>query len=109
MSLLEKIAAPDVPVVDKQKIKKLPDLKQISCGFEHAAVIRNGSVYTMGVSSSGCLGTGALLSQTSPPKIVQTLTDLKVKALSVSCGRKHTLVLTDFGASVFFYSLFFKN
>lgn len=53
----------------------------------------------MGVSTSGCLGLGPLLTQTSTPKIVQTLTDLKVKALSVSCGKKHTLVLTDFGVN----------
>lgn len=81
-------------------MKKFPELRQLSCGFEHAAIIRNGSVYTMGVSTSGCLGLGPLLTQTSPPKIVQTLTDLKVRALSVSCGRKHTLVLTDFGVKI---------
>lgn len=96
LNLLERIPAPEQPF-EKQRIKKFPDLRQLSCGFEHAAVIRNGAVYTMGVSNSGCLGLGPLLTQTSPPKIVQTLQDLKVKALTVSCGRKHTLVLTDFG------------
>lgn len=99
MSLLERIPAPEVPLL-QANIKKFPDLRQLSCGFEHAAVIRNGSVYTMGISNSGCLGLGPLLTQTSPPKIVQTLTDLKVKALSVSCGRKHTLVLTDYGVNL---------
>lgn len=104
LTLLEKIPPPEVPI-ERPKIKKFPPLRQMSCGFEHAAIIRNGSVYTMGISNSGCLGLGPLLTQTSPPKIVQTLTDLKVKALSVSCGRKHTLVLTDFG--VYFVEHFF--
>lgn len=61
----------------------------------------------MGISNSGCLGLGPLLTQTSPPKIVQTLTDLKVKALSVSCGRKHTLVLTDFGVIILIFYIIF--
>lgn len=80
-------------------LSKLPDLHHLSCGFEHAAVIRNTNLYTMGVSASGCLGLGPLLTQSSPPKLVQTLFDLKVKVLSVSCGRKHTLALTDYGVN----------
>lgn len=82
-------------------MKSLPDLKPLCCGHEHTAVVRNNWVYTMGISNSGCLGLGPLLTQSSPPTLVQTLSDIKVKALSVSCGRKHTLVLTDFGVFVF--------
>ncbi|KAJ8961053.1 hypothetical protein NQ314_005983 [Rhamnusium bicolor] len=96
LSLLENVNVPEQPVGDIP-IKKLPDLRPLSCGFEHTAVVRNNQVYTMGLSSSGCLGLGPLLTQSSPPRLVQTLSELKVKALSVSCGRKHTLALTDYG------------
>nr|XP_015840194.1 PREDICTED: uncharacterized protein LOC103312885 [Tribolium castaneum] len=88
---------PPEPPIEETLIDKMPDLHHLSCGFEHAAVVRNSCLYTMGVSSSGCLGLGPLLTQSSPPKLVQTLFDLKVKVLSVSCGRKHTLALTDYG------------
>lgn len=98
MGLLENISLPDT-LRTEIPIKKLPDLHPLSCGFEHAAVVRNNQVYTMGVSSSGCLGLGPLLTQSSPPRLVVTLNELKVKVLSVSCGRKHTLVLTDYGVS----------
>lgn len=96
---MEDVALPDSLQADVP-IKKLPDLHPLSCGFEHAAVVRNNHVYTMGVSSSGCLGLGPLLTQSSPPRLVVTLSELKVKVLSISCGRKHTLALTDYGVSV---------
>lgn len=80
-------------------IKNLPDLCPLSCGFEHAAVIRNNDLYTMGVATAGCLGLGPLLSPSSVPKMVNTFAELKIKVLSVGCGRKHTLALTDFGVS----------
>ncbi|KAL3269950.1 hypothetical protein HHI36_009006 [Cryptolaemus montrouzieri] len=78
-------------------LTKFPDIQPLNCGYEHAAIVRNDLVYTMGVSSSGCLGLGPLLSQSSPARLVQTLADLKVRVISVSCGRKHTLFLTDYG------------
>ncbi|KAF7273866.1 hypothetical protein GWI33_013444 [Rhynchophorus ferrugineus] len=96
LSLLETM----VPETRRDKsdvINKLPDLKLLSCGYEHAAVIRNNSVYTMGVAVSGCLGIGPMLTSTSGPRLVNTLLDLKVTPLSVSCGRKHTLCATDSG------------
>lgn len=80
-------------------MKKLPDLRPLSCGFEHAAVIRNNDLYTMGVATAGCLGLGPLLSPNSVPKMVNTFAELRIKVLSVSCGRKHTLALTDYGVS----------
>ncbi|XP_066245482.1 uncharacterized protein ca [Euwallacea similis] len=82
---------------DNNIINRLPDLKLLSCGYEHAAVIRNSCVYTMGVATSGCLGTGPMLTNTSGPRLVNTLHDLKATPLSVSCGRKHTLCATDCG------------
>lgn len=97
------------PPTQEATLKQFPDLKSLACGFEHAAIIRNNCVYTMGVSSNGCLGTGPLLTQSSPAKPVQALIDLRVKALSVSCGKKHTLVLTDCGVNrknYFYFRLF---
>ncbi|XP_019873194.2 uncharacterized protein LOC109601394 [Aethina tumida] len=96
LEFLDKIEMPDDDI-EEMPIKQFPDLHPLSCGYEHTAVIRNSNVYTMGVSNSGCLGLGPLLTQSSPPRLVQTLSDLRVKVLSVACGRKHTLALTDHG------------
>lgn len=96
INLLEKLNY-TAPNTDGTNLHKFPPLQPMSCGYEHAAIIRNNNVYTMGIATSGCLGIGPLLTQSSAPKIVQTLQDLKLKALSVSCGRKHTLALTDYG------------
>lgn len=53
---LLQIIVPDAKEDDRNTINRLPDLRLLSCGYEHAAVIRNNSVYTMGVATSGCLG-----------------------------------------------------
>ncbi|KAI4462030.1 regulator of chromosome condensation [Holotrichia oblita] len=81
ISLLENTEIPDWPIEEKEPIKKFPDLKPICCGNEHAAIVRNNCVFMMGIANSGCLGLGPLLTQTSPPRLVQTLADLKVKIL----------------------------
>lgn len=57
-----------------------------------------------------------MLTNTSGPRLVSALHDLKVTPLSVSCGRKHTLCATDCGVTWFFncvnnnrnYSFHFK-
>ncbi|KAK4876051.1 hypothetical protein RN001_012473 [Aquatica leii] len=82
---------------DAAIINRFPKLDPISCGYEHAAIIRNGALFTMGIANSGCLGSGPVLSHSSPPKLVNTLSELRVKVLSVSCGKKHCLALTDCG------------
>lgn len=107
---MNKIELPEKPT-EQYLLKRFPTLCPLSCGYEHAAIIRNGAVYTMGVSSSGCLGFGPMLTQSSPPKLVQTLSELRLKILSVSCGKKHCLSLTDFGVSIFSCKIlyFFKN
>lgn len=102
MKLLKNIDNPE-PLTEDNILEKMPDLHPLSCGYEHAAVVRNSNVYVMGVSNCGCLGLGPLLTQSSPPKLVQTLADVKVKVLSVSCGRKHTLALTDYGVNHFIF------
>ncbi|XP_017773369.1 PREDICTED: uncharacterized protein LOC108560363 [Nicrophorus vespilloides] len=97
ISLLEKTKGCGYHGDQQQVLKELPRLHPLSCGYEHAAVVRNNCVYTMGLATSGCLGLGPLLTQSSSSKLVQTLADLKVKVISVSCGRRHTLALTNFG------------
>ncbi|XP_050304400.1 uncharacterized protein LOC126741961 [Anthonomus grandis grandis] len=96
LSLLD-IVLPQIIPDENHVINRLPDLKLLSCGYEHAAVIRNNCVFTMGVATSGCLGTGPVLTNTSGPRLVNTLQNLKVTPLSVSCGKKHTLCATDCG------------
>uniref|UniRef100_A0A1Y1KHK1 RCC1-like domain-containing protein n=1 Tax=Photinus pyralis TaxID=7054 RepID=A0A1Y1KHK1_PHOPY len=96
IELLKNVGVPNC-TMQAAYINKLPKLEPLSCGYEHAAVIRNGALFTMGVANSGCLGVGPVLLQSSPPKLVNTLAELKVKVLSVSCGRKHCLALTDCG------------
>lgn len=100
MQLIKSIEPPPLNIPESP-IKKFPDLRPLSCGFEHAAVIRNNDLYTMGVASAGCLGVGPLLSPNSVPRVVTTFTEMRIKVLSVSCGRKHTLALTDNGVSKF--------
>nr|XP_022917889.1 uncharacterized protein LOC111427131 [Onthophagus taurus] len=97
IDLLDNIDEENIGENSESIIKKLPDFKPLSCGYEHAAVVRNNCVFTMGVTTSGCLGLGPILSQSSPPRLVQMLADLRIRVLSVSCGRKHTVALTDFG------------
>lgn len=102
---MEKIQPPEKPAIDLN-INKFPTLSPIGCGYEHIGVIRNNNLYMMGISSSGCLGLGPLLTQSSPVRQVSTLSELKVKVLTVTCGRKHTLALTDYGVIIFTRSLF---
>ncbi|CAH1985984.1 unnamed protein product [Acanthoscelides obtectus] len=96
-SLLDLVHPPDSPSPEHSAKVPIPDLRPLSCGFEHAAVIRNDVAYAMGVSAAGCLGLGPMLTQSSPPQPVRALAEAGVRVLSVSCGRKHTLALTDYG------------
>lgn len=75
----------------------LPSVRPLSCGWEHTALVRNGSIYCVGVSRAGCLGAGPLLAHSSPAKPVHVLQELRIKGISVACGRMHTVALTDHG------------
>ncbi|XP_012270806.1 uncharacterized protein LOC105694570 [Orussus abietinus] len=69
----------------------------LSAGFSHAALIRNGNVYTWGGALHGCLGTGPSISRYASPRAVGLFHDMEVEILSVSCGRCHTLAVTNNG------------
>ncbi|XP_044753583.1 uncharacterized protein LOC123312995 [Coccinella septempunctata] len=96
LSYLKRVKGPDETHQDKL-LDQFPDFQTLSCGYDHAAIVRNDMAFTMGVSNLGSLGVGPVLSQSSPPRLVNTLANLRVKVISVSCGRKHTLFLTDYG------------
>lgn len=101
LKYLESIKGPE-EIHHDELLDKFPDFQVLSCGYDHAGIVRNDMAFTMGVSNMGCLGIGPILSQSSPPRLVNTLLNLRVKVVSISCGRKHTLFLTDYGVSKLF-------
>lgn len=69
----------------------------ISAGCEHSAVVDvDGKVYTFGHGDGGRLGHGES-SQCMIPTLVTTLCEMKLKATTVHCGDKFTIVLADEG------------
>jgi len=64
--------------------------------FHAAAVSANGEVFTWGMNSYGQLGHGDRQNRNTPTK-VQTLADAAVKIAQVSCGRSHTIAVSDYG------------
>ncbi|XP_046477721.1 uncharacterized protein ca [Neodiprion pinetum] len=71
--------------------------RALSAGFSHVALIRNNNVYTWGNAAQGCLGTGPTMSRYGSPQIIPTFQSMKVEVLSVSCGRCHSLAVTNNG------------
>jgi len=75
---------------------------QVSSGPQHAAIIdQNGLVYTWG-SGGGWLKGGGQLGHNSTksvgtPTLVESFAKYGAKAIAVSCGSQHTLILTDDG------------
>lgn len=69
----------------------------LAVGYGHVVLIRNGNIYTWGNASHGCLGTGPLISKYGPPQAVTTFRNMDIQVLSVSCGRSHTLAVTNNG------------
>ncbi|XP_052092114.1 uncharacterized protein LOC127728604 isoform X1 [Mytilus californianus] len=81
----------------KRKLKY--QMKLVSCGAQHVGVVRNGDLYTWGRASHGRLGQGDLVpdNPTLVPCRVDTLHQLQIKVISVSCGGDHTVALTHQG------------
>ena len=68
---------------------------KISCGWGHTAVATSsGNVYTWGVGEFGALGLGSDLPQWTPQKM---LLPEGFTAVAVSCGSRHTAVLSGSG------------
>jgi len=72
----------------------------IAAGESHAAAVSSdGDLYTWGLNTFGQLGHGDRVSRYEPTK-VQALSDESVRVQWVSCGRSHTIVVSD-GGEVF--------
>ena len=69
----------------------------LSCGHSHA-LFRSGELLSWGGGGEGRLGRGRLTVPTSGPGEVGLLTGLTI--LSVSCGKQHSLALTNSGLYV---------
>ncbi|XP_014238652.1 uncharacterized protein LOC106660234 [Trichogramma pretiosum] len=69
----------------------------LSAGFGHVALIRNGNIMTWGNAMQGCLGTGPIMSRFETPKTLGMFHYQGIEVLSVSCGRWHTLSVTNNG------------
>eukprot|EP00124_Ichthyophonus_hoferi_P000206 Ihof_evm13s7 gene=Ihof_evmTU13s7 len=73
----------------------LPPAMQVCCGGLHTAVItKDGKVYTFGVNDEGALGRGGAESDVSPMEGEIA----SMKAIQVSCGDSHSVVLCDDGS-----------
>lgn len=74
-------------------------IRDVSCGEEHSAFISaSGHVYCMGSNSEGRLGIGdKSVRLTSSPCLVERLGSYK--AISLSCGWGHTVVVTEQGSA----------
>lgn len=78
---------------------KLSGVKVIfaAAGESHAATVSSdGDLYTWGSNTFGQLGHGDRVSRYEPTK-VQALSDANIKVHWVSCGRSHTVVVSDSG------------
>ena len=71
------------------------DIKDISCGGEHSAILtEKGELFTFGHGYNGQLGHGDNFNCSTPRK-VQSLS--KVKVSQIACGWSHTMILTSLG------------
>ena len=69
----------------------------IAAGESHvAAIASTGELYTWGSNTFGQLGHGDRVDRGKPTK-VQILSDANIKIHSVSCGRSHTVAVSDYG------------
>ncbi|KAH0535397.1 uncharacterized protein LOC123267719 [Cotesia glomerata] len=95
------VARTTLPGIEKRFTDPTPhiDFKRrlLTAGYGHVALIRNGCVYTWGSSAQGCLGTGPTVSRYGLPQAITVFKNLEMEVLSVSCGRCHTLAVTNNG------------
>ncbi|XP_034951162.1 uncharacterized protein ca [Chelonus insularis] len=96
--LVEKLHLPDI---ERKFTDVLPNVdfkrRLLAAGYGHVALIRNGNVYTWGNSVQGCLGTGPTILRYGLPTAINIFKNLEMEVLSVSCGRCHTLAVTNNG------------
>ena len=72
------------------------DVKQISCGSEHAFILKNdGSAWSCGVNSYGQLGLSNTSQKTTFAKIT---TNINNDVKQIACGNNHTVILKNNGS-----------
>jgi len=78
-----------------QKIQNIPRISSISCGLKHTGIITvDGDVYMFGVGNHGQLGDGNTgFHNVGIPQKIQGIP----KIASISCGDKHTGIITTGG------------
>lgn len=60
-------------------------------------LVRNNNLYMWGSAQNGCLGFGPMVTKYSLPQTVELLNSYQLELINVSCGRSHTLMLTNYG------------
>jgi alpha-tubulin suppressor-like RCC1 family protein len=71
---------------------------EISCGFHHSmALAKSGIVFSWGYNSWGQLGIGNILNSNKPEQIKFDKNDEQIFIKSISCGRRHSLLLSSKG------------
>ncbi|BES90514.1 Regulator of chromosome condensation (RCC1) repeat [Nesidiocoris tenuis] len=81
--------------VDQSEIPYL--FRPLSAGFRHAAVVVKGIAYMWGATNNGCLGTGPTSLPSCGPRPVEVLLNLRKAVINISCGKSHTVALTNDG------------
>ncbi len=85
----------NVPTLITTTIGSLPVVR-ISCGADHAVFLTSsGKVYSTGANSSGQLGLGNYTNVNVPTLVTSVIGSLNI--IAISCGRDHTMFLTDGG------------
>lgn len=81
------------PRVPAPIVEFSPAISQVSCGPFHSIFLdEDGSVYSCGRNTSGCLGTGNYTDVVQPVRI-----DMPCKASFVSCGSQHSCAVSTIG------------
>ncbi|XP_014259501.1 uncharacterized protein LOC106672498 isoform X2 [Cimex lectularius] len=77
---------------------KVPFIKRhMAAGFKHAFTVLEGNAYGWGSTLAGALGMGPTNQLVCGPKLLDVFLKLKKQVLSISCGRSHTIALTNNG------------
>ncbi|KAJ3703622.1 hypothetical protein LUZ61_007327 [Rhynchospora tenuis] len=75
------------------------DVNYVSCGARHAALLtRNGEIFTWGEECKGRLGHGGTVTDSTQPRVVESLMGPGLNPLEVvTCGEFHTCAVTTYG------------
>uniref|UniRef100_A0A452USJ7 X-linked retinitis pigmentosa GTPase regulator n=1 Tax=Ursus maritimus TaxID=29073 RepID=A0A452USJ7_URSMA len=94
-----KLGLPNQLLVNHRMPQPVPGIPekvvQVACGGGHTVVLTEKAVYTFGLGQFGQLGLGTFLFETSVPKVIEHIKDLKIS--SIFCGENHTALITDLG------------